>query len=69
MTKTINNDKISMWKHEGKRTLGNKALVENSVQIILNEKRLEYDEECMILSYGALCTRGDNSRIHKSEGI
>jgi hypothetical protein len=68
VTTTINDDQISMWKLEGKRTLGNEAWVENSVHITLNEKRLEYDEECMILSYGALCSRGNNSGI-KSGGI
>jgi len=58
-----------MWKHEVKRTSGNEAWVENSVQITLNETRLEYGEQCVILSYGRPCKRGDSFGIHKSEGI
>ena len=50
MTVTISDDKISMWKHEVKSTLGNEAWA----QITLNEIRLENDGECMMFSYGIL---------------
>jgi len=50
VTITINDDKISIWNHEVKRTLGNEAWV----QITHNEIWLEYDGECMIWSYVVL---------------
>jgi len=58
-----------MRKHEVKRILGNELWVENSVQITLHEIRLEYGGDCMILSYGGPCKRGDSFGIHNSEGI
>jgi hypothetical protein len=44
---------------------GNEAWVENSVQITLNEIRLEYGEDCMTRSYGGPCKCGDSFAIHK----